>query len=160
MFMESWILRISWKVSEARRASNLLCKIPKVFMIPWTFQKFNLLLIFTFYYKYLKYKKKIFNLWIKTDVYWKCNRFNGLVRVQNGKAERPRWTRTAYGANTKLVLHVWLRCGLLSITIPVTLLANEYDVQSVLHGQVCLTAVNQICAIHVAMNGCENLKIH
>ena len=42
----------------------------------------------------------------------------------------------------------------------VSLLANEFDVRSVLHGQVSLAAVNQICAIHVAMNGCENLKIH
>ena len=59
-----------------------------------------------------------------------------------------------------LVLHVRLRCGLLSITTPVQLLANEFDVQSVLHGQVSLAAVNQIWAIHEAMNGCKNLKIH
>ena len=50
--MESWILRASCKVSEARRASRQLCKIPEVFMIPWTFQKLNLLLIFTFYYTF------------------------------------------------------------------------------------------------------------
>ena len=31
-------------------------KRPEVFMIPWTFQKLNLLLIFTFYNKYLNYK--------------------------------------------------------------------------------------------------------
>ena len=43
---------------------------------------------------------------------------------------------------------------------PVTLLANEFAVRSVLHGQVSLVAVNQICVIHEAMNGCENLKIH
>ena len=35
---------------------------------------------------------------------------------------------------------VWL----LSITIPVSLLVNEFRVQSVLHGQVSLAAVNQI----------------
>ena len=39
-----------------------------------------------------------------------------------------------------------------------SLLANEFDVRSVLHGLVSLTAVNQICVIHEAMNGCENLK--
>ena len=51
-------------------------------------------------------------------------------------------------------------CGSLSITTPVSLLANEFDVRSVLHGQVSLAAVNQIYVIHEAMNGCKNLKIH
>ena len=41
---------------------------------------------------------------------------------------------------------------------PVSLLANEFGVQSVLHGQVSLTYVNQMCVIHEAMNGCKNLK--
>ena len=36
-------------------------------------------------------------------------------------------------------------------------LANEFDVRSELHGHVSLAAVNQICVIHEAMNGCENL---
>ena len=31
---------------------------------------------------------------------------------------------------------------------------------SVLHRQVHLAVVNQICVIHEAMNGCKNLKIH
>ena len=43
---------------------------------------------------------------------------------------------------------------------PVSLLANEFDVRSVLHGQASLAAVNQICVIHEAMNGCKNLKMH
>ena len=43
---------------------------------------------------------------------------------------------------------------------PVSLLANEFNVRSVLHGLVSLAAVNQICAIHEGMNGCKNLKIH
>ena len=59
-----------------------------------------------------------------------------------------------------LFLHVRLRCGSLSITTLVTLLANEFGVRSVLHGQVSLAAVNQICVIHEAMNCCESLKIH
>ena len=37
---------------------------------------------------------------------------------------------------------------------------NEFDVQSILHGQVSLTAVNQTYAIHETMNACKNLKIH
>ena len=54
------------------------------------------------------------------------------------------------------VTQVWL----LSTTTPVSLLANEFDVPSVLHVQVSLAAVNQICVIYKAMNGCKNLKIH
>ena len=47
----------------------------------------------------------------------------------------------ANGVNKKLVLHVQLSCGLLSVTTPVSLLANEFDVHSVLHGHVSLAAV-------------------
>ena len=43
--------------------------------------------------------------------------------------------RTANGANKRLVLHVRFMCGSLSITTPVSLLANWFDVRSVLHGQ-------------------------
>ena len=43
-------------------------------------QKLNVLLIFTFDYKYLKFKQKnIFNLRIKTALFLKYNRMNGLV---------------------------------------------------------------------------------
>ena len=52
-----------------------------------------------------------------------------------------------------------LRCGSLSITTPVSLLANEFDVRSVFYGQVRQAAVNQIYVIHEAMNGCKDLKI-
>ena len=69
------------------------------------------------------------------------------------------WTRTANGGNKRLVSHVRLRCGSPSITTPVSLLANEFDVRSVLHEQVSLAAVNQFCVIHEAKNGCKNLKI-
>ena len=58
------------------------------------------------------------------------------------------------------LLHVQIRCGSLSITTPVSLLANGFDVGSVLHKKVSLAAVNQICIFHEAMNGCKNLKIH
>ena len=57
-------------------------------------------------------------------------------------------------------LHVRLTCGSLSIKTPVSLLANEFVVRSVLHGQVSFAAVNQICIIHEAMNGCKKLMIH
>ena len=49
-------------------------------MIPRTLQKLNLLLIFTFCYKYLKYKN-ILNLGIKTVLSLKYNRINILVGV-------------------------------------------------------------------------------
>ena len=43
---------------------------------------------------------------------------------------------------------------------PVSLLANEFDVRSVLHGKASLAAVKQIHVNHGAMKGCKNLKIH
>ena len=89
-----------------------------------------------------------------------CNRFNGFVGVSNGKAEQPMCRRTANGANKKLIWPVRLRCGSLSITAPVSPLANEFDVRSVLHVQMRLAAVNQFSFIHEAMNSCKNLKIH
>ena len=46
------------------------------------------------------------------------------------------------------VLRVRFGCGLLSIKIPVSLLVNEFDVRSVLHGQVSLADVNHIFVIH------------
>ena len=60
----------------------------------------------------------------------------------------------------RLDLHVRLRRGSLSITTPVSLLANEGDVRSTLHGQVSLAVVNHMYVFHEAMNGCKNLKIH
>ena len=69
-------------------------------------------------------------------------------------------TRTANGANKRFVLHVRLRFGSLSITPPESLLMNELNVRSVLHGQVSFAAANQIYVIHEAMNGCKNLKIN
>ena len=78
-----------------------------------------------------------------------CNRFKDFVGVSNGKAEQPACTRTANGANKKLVLHVLFRCGWLSITAPVSLQANEFDVRIVLQRQLSLAAVNQFCAVHV-----------
>ena len=69
-------------------------------------------------------------------------------------------TRTAKGANKRLAKHMRLWCGLLSITTPVPLLANELDVQSVLHRQVSLAAVNHICVNHEVMNGFKNLNVH
>ena len=50
--------------------------------------------------------------------------------------------------------------GSLSITTPMSLLSNEFDVRSLLHKQVSLAAVDRVCAIHEAMNGCKNLKTH
>ena len=82
------------------------------------------------------------------------------------------YAQTANGANKRLLLHVRHGCGSLSITTPVPLLANEFNVKSVLHRQVSLTAVSQICVIHEAMNRCkkksrgslkacfENVNIH
>ena len=64
-----------------------------------------------------------------------------------------------WSKHDRLVLHVRLGCGSQTITPPFSLLANEFGVRSVLHGQVSLTAINHICVIHEAMNGYKNLKI-
>ena len=64
----------------------------------------------------------------------------------------------ANGANKRLVLHLRLRCGSLFITTPVSLLPNAFDVFCVLHRQVRLVAVNQICVLHEAMNVCKKIK--
>ena len=58
-----------------------------------------------------------------------------------------------HGQPMELVFHVRFRCGWLSITSPKSLLVNEFDVLSIVHGQVSFAAVIQICLIHKAMNG-------
>ena len=67
---------------------------------------------------------------------------NKTVLYSNVITARRVLTRTANGPNKRLVLHVRISYGSLSITTPVSLLANEFDGQSVLHRQVSLTAVN------------------
>ena len=52
--------------------------------------------------------------------------------------EQSAWTRTANGANKRLVLHV--RLGV-----------TEFGVRSVWQGQVSLAAVNQICVVYEAV---------
>ena len=49
--------------------------------------KNNLLFIFTFYYKYLKYKKNSFSLGMKTDLNLNDYRINGLVGSGKWKSE-------------------------------------------------------------------------
>ena len=39
-------------------------------------------------------------------------------------------------------------------------LANEFEVQSILHRQVSLAAVNHIFVVHEVMNGCKSLEIY
>ena len=64
-------------------------------------------------------------------------------------------TRTTNKANRRLVLHVRLGCGSLSITTPVSFLANKLDVLWVLHDvrSVLHERVNLATVIHEAMNG-------
>ena len=150
--MESWILPVSCKVSEALHVNFV--RDPNYSWFLEQIKNWIYFFVLTFYYKYLKFKNN-FNLGIKTVLYLKYNRINGFVGVQNGKAEQPVWTRTANRANKRLVLQLHFSCGSPSITTPVSLLANELlDARSVLHGQVNLAAANQIRVNHVAMNGC------
>ena len=76
-----------------------------------------------------------------------CSRLKGEHIVYAGYTICTSREHIVYGAfcgSTRLVLHVQLRCGSLSITTPISLMANEFDVRSVLHGQVSLAAVNKI----------------
>ena len=74
-------------------------------------QKLNLLRIFTFYYKYLKYKKifiiKETNSLVSNMLSY--YRFCQCLKWKSGKA-------SANGGNKRLVMHVRLGCGSLSIT--------------------------------------------
>ena len=57
-------------------------------MIAWTYQH----LIYYLYLDFIiiiKYIEIIYNLESKKSFVFKCNRLNGCVRVQNGKAEQP-----------------------------------------------------------------------
>ena len=90
------------------------------------------------------YIEIIYNLGDKTILYLIFNCINGLLECKNERAEQQVYTWTANAANKLLFLHLQLKCGSLSITIPVSHLVNEFDFQSELHGHVCLAAVNQI----------------
>ena len=59
----------------------------------------------------------------------------------------------------EVCLHVPIRYGSLSITTPVSLLANKFDVRSVLHGQMSLAAVSYIYDLHEVMNGCKKITL-
>ena len=102
----------------------------------------------------------IYNLGNKTVLYLIFNRINGFVGSVKRKSETASENTDSQWSNKKLILHVRLRFGSLSITTPVSFLTNEFDVRSILHRQVSLAAVNQIYVIHEAMNGCKNIKIH
>ena len=125
-FMETWILGVSYKVNVKPFGLHLLCKRPEVFM----FQEPSKNWIYCLYLHFIlnnKYIEIIYNLGDKTILYLTFNHINGFVGVQNGKAEQPVWTRTADGANMKLILHMQLRCGSLAITTPVSHLANKWS---------------------------------
>ena len=86
----------SWR--EGLRPSRQLCKRPEVFMIPWTFQKLNLLLIFTFY---IISQVSIFNFQLR----WISRYFESNLttrRVWNSQnAKFPRLTSWRYVFNVR-----------------------------------------------------------
>ena len=89
-----------------------------------------------------------------------CNRINGFVGVSNSQCvhgQPMEQTRSLLCTCHSSVASV---ARSLSITVPVSLLANEFDVRSALHGHMSLAAVNQCCVIHEALNCCKYLKIH
>ena len=76
----------------------------------------------------------VFNIESYERFCWSVKRKSGTASVNTD----------GHGANKKFVSHVRLRCGSLSITTPVSDLAYTFDVQSELHGQMSLAAVNQL----------------
>ena len=122
----------------------------------------NLLLILTFYYNFLIYRSYIeinYNLGNKTvSMYvYSYKRFCMSVKQKSGTASvntDSQWSKKG------LVFHMLIRCSWLSITAPVSLLANIFDTRSVLHGQASLAAVNHIYVFHEVMNGYKKSKNH
>ena len=89
----------------------------------------------------------------------KCNRINGLVECKTKKLNSQ--CENGQPMSQTSSLFCMYDSGVLrSITTPTSLLANKFDVRSILHWQVSLAAVNQMYVFHEAMNGCKNLKIH
>ena len=101
--------------------------------------------------------KKI-NLGIETVLYLKYNHINCYVckiKKRNSQLEHySQWSKQE--ACFAHATRVWVAVDHNSSNTS----GKWFDVQSVLHGQVSLAAVNQIWVIHEAMNGCKNLKIH
>ena len=126
----------------------------------WNHEYFRSLAKFARDLKYSWFIEIIYNLGDKTILYLIFNRINGFVGVQNGIAEQPVWTRTANGVNKKLVLHVQLRCGSLSITTSVSYLAKNSMFEANCTGKWASLLSIKFCVVHEAMNGCKNLKIH
>ena len=109
------------------RGSCLLCKRPEVFMIPWTDQKLNVLLIFIFHYKRLSKIKILFKIQDKTFFILICNRIYGFcwsVTRKGGTAnvntdsqwgkQEACFARTAqvwlsFNLNTRVTSGVWMR---------------------------------------------------
>ena len=69
-------------------------------------------------------------------------------------------TPTAIRGNNRLDLHVKIRCGSLSVTAPLSFLANVFDVRRVLHRHTNLAVVNHICVFPEIMSVFKNLTIH
>ena len=119
----------------------------------------NLFFIFTFYYKYRTYRI-IFNLGIKTVLYLKYNCFKGFIGMCKTEKRNSQFEQGQPMEQRRGLFCTCTQCGSLSITTPVSLLANEFDDHSLMQGKVSLAAANQICVIREAINGCKNLKMH
>ena len=124
---EKWIrfLECSWNHEYFGSLASLeLCKRPEIFMIPWTFLKLNLLLIFTFYYKYLKYwifynlGKKQFCIYyiIVLTVLLECKTEKQSSHSQWSKQEacfaRATQALLEFNHRTSVTSGEWIRCSM------------------------------------------------
>ena len=155
LFKESWILRVSCKVSEAQRASRLLCKRSEVFIIPWTDQKLNVLLILNILNIEIIYNlgtKKQFCIKyiIVSTVLLECKAEQRNNQCEHGQSMEQ--TRGSFWVSDSCVArcqsqhqcHFW-RMNSISKCIA---RASE------------LSSCKSNYANHEAMNGCKSLKIH
>ena len=141
MFMESWLLRVSCKVSEAARL-HLLCKRSYLWFREQT------QLIFTFVINlYI-----IYSLGKQTVLFLIWTRIISFVGMLNRKAEQPVWTRTTTGANKTFVLHIRLRDQ-----TPVTLLVFEAYCTDKRDRQL---SINYIYFLSLWTVSCKNLLIY
>ena len=118
--------------------------------------KLNLLLIVTFYYKCLNYKKNIYNLGNKTVLYFIY--IFVLTVLSECKTEK-RNSQCEHVQTMERRRDLFCTCDSdLARCQSMLLLAIEFDMTKEVLGRVRLAAVNQICAIHEPMNGRKKSK--
>ena len=149
------LLQSKW----SQRAS-LTSQETRVIMIPWTFQKLNLLLIFTCYYKLLIYEI-IYKLGDKTILYFKylivltvlleCKTEKRTSQCEHGQPMEQTWSLFCMSNSgvarrqSQHQCHIWRMNWIFEVNCT---------------GKWAWQLSIKFCVVHEAMNGCKILKIH